>query len=278
MLAWRATRANQMVRQYPWLYARSGPLGWREIGQENRTLAVVSCCQRSILAAQIERTNMNKLSLGAFALAFGACCRPGDGAGHRRRGGGSDDRRPGDLRPPDARRRRTGGRRHQCRRRRARHESSGSKIGDDACDPKQARSVAEKLSGMGVAVVGRPLLLLVLDPGLGRLSRRQRAADHAGLDQSAVHRSRHVEHVPHLRPRRPAGRLCRRLSGEEFQGQEHRHHQRQDHLRQRPRRRGEEGAQRRGREREAQRVLQSGRQGLHRARLQAQAQQYRYRL
>src|SRR5271154_2892916 len=25
-------------------------------------------------------------------------------------------------------------------------------IGDDACDPKQARSVAEKLSGMGVAV------------------------------------------------------------------------------------------------------------------------------
>jgi hypothetical protein len=36
MLAWRATRANQMVRQYPWLYARSGPLSWREIGQENR--------------------------------------------------------------------------------------------------------------------------------------------------------------------------------------------------------------------------------------------------
>jgi hypothetical protein len=36
MLAWRATRANQMVQQYPWLYARSGPLGWREIGQENR--------------------------------------------------------------------------------------------------------------------------------------------------------------------------------------------------------------------------------------------------
>jgi len=24
-----------MVRQYPWLYARAGPLGWREIGQEN---------------------------------------------------------------------------------------------------------------------------------------------------------------------------------------------------------------------------------------------------
>ena len=35
MLAWRATRANQMVRQYPWLYARFGPLSWREIRQEN---------------------------------------------------------------------------------------------------------------------------------------------------------------------------------------------------------------------------------------------------
>ncbi len=35
LLAWQATRATQMVRQYPWLYARAGPLGWREIGQEN---------------------------------------------------------------------------------------------------------------------------------------------------------------------------------------------------------------------------------------------------
>jgi hypothetical protein len=34
MLAWRAMRAKQMVRQYPWLYAPAGPLGWREIGHE----------------------------------------------------------------------------------------------------------------------------------------------------------------------------------------------------------------------------------------------------
>jgi hypothetical protein len=34
LTAWRVTRARQMVRQYPWLYARAGPLGWREIGQE----------------------------------------------------------------------------------------------------------------------------------------------------------------------------------------------------------------------------------------------------
>ena len=85
-------------------------------------------------------------------------------------------------------------------------------IGDDACDPKQARSVAEKLSEHAGRGRRRALLLVVLDPGLGRLSRRQRSADHAGLDQSAVHRSRHVEHVPRLRPRRPAGRLRRGLS------------------------------------------------------------------
>jgi hypothetical protein len=34
LLSWRTTRAGLMVRQYPWLYARSGPLTWREIGQE----------------------------------------------------------------------------------------------------------------------------------------------------------------------------------------------------------------------------------------------------
>jgi hypothetical protein len=34
LIAWRTTWAAQMVRQYPWLYARLGPLNWREIGQE----------------------------------------------------------------------------------------------------------------------------------------------------------------------------------------------------------------------------------------------------
>jgi hypothetical protein len=36
LIAWRTTRAAQMVRQYPWLYARAGALSWREIAQENR--------------------------------------------------------------------------------------------------------------------------------------------------------------------------------------------------------------------------------------------------
>lgn len=39
LIAWRATRAAQMVRQYPWLYSRAGPLNWREITQENRNRA-----------------------------------------------------------------------------------------------------------------------------------------------------------------------------------------------------------------------------------------------
>jgi hypothetical protein len=36
LVAWRVTRATQMVRQYPWLYTRAGPLGWRKLEQEKR--------------------------------------------------------------------------------------------------------------------------------------------------------------------------------------------------------------------------------------------------
>jgi len=35
LTAWRITRTGQMVRQYPWLYARTGLLSWREIRQKN---------------------------------------------------------------------------------------------------------------------------------------------------------------------------------------------------------------------------------------------------
>ena len=37
LIAWRVTRVTQMVRQYPWLYTRAGPLAWREVEQEKRT-------------------------------------------------------------------------------------------------------------------------------------------------------------------------------------------------------------------------------------------------
>jgi hypothetical protein len=36
LVSWRTTRASLMVRQYPWLYVRTGPLTWREIGQETQ--------------------------------------------------------------------------------------------------------------------------------------------------------------------------------------------------------------------------------------------------
>ena len=194
--------------------------------------------------------------------------------GCRRR---SDDRRPGHVRPADEGRRRAGRGRHQRRRR-----CAGKKA--QARDRRRCLRSQTGALDRGEAIRHgrcgrrRALLFLVLDPGLGRLSQLRHSANHAGIDQSAVHRTRHVEHVPDLRTRRPAGWLCRRLSGEALQGQEHRYHQRQDHVRQRPRRRGEEGAQRRRRQREAERIVQPGRQGLHRARFQAQAQQHRYRL
>jgi hypothetical protein len=35
LLAFRATRANQMVRQYSWLYERTGPFGWRKKAAQN---------------------------------------------------------------------------------------------------------------------------------------------------------------------------------------------------------------------------------------------------
>ena len=32
LLAYRLTQARKMVGQYPWIYERAGPLGWREKG------------------------------------------------------------------------------------------------------------------------------------------------------------------------------------------------------------------------------------------------------
>lgn len=32
LMAWRLTLARRMVEQYPWLYERQGPFGWREKG------------------------------------------------------------------------------------------------------------------------------------------------------------------------------------------------------------------------------------------------------
>ena len=91
-------------------------------------------------------------------------------------------------------------------------------VDDDACDPKQARSVAEKFAQREDPVRRRPLLLVVVDPGLRRLCRRQRAADHAGLDQSAVHRAQALERGARLRPRRPAGPVAGDYIAKNYKG------------------------------------------------------------
>ena len=139
---------------------------------------------------------------------------------------------------------------------------SSSSVGDDVSDPKQGVSVANKFVGRRRQVRRRPLQLRRLHPGLGSLCRERHPRDHAGRDQPEVHRARPVEHVPHLRPRRPAGRGRRQVSRRQLQGQEGRRRPRQDPLRPGPRRRDQEGDERRRREGSPLRRRQRRREGL----------------
>ena len=84
-------------------------------------------------------------------------------------------------------------------------------VGDDVSDPKQGVSVANKFAGDGVKfVVGHfnsgvtiPASEVYQENGILEIT----PVGH----QPEGHRARHVEHLPHLRPRRPAGRGRRRL-------------------------------------------------------------------
>ena len=187
---------------------------------------------------------MKKMWLAGVALGASlGLGRHGVRPGHQRRRRRSDDRA---RRPRSARQLKNGaeagGRRHQRRGRRARQEAQARgrrrRLRSEA-GARGRREVRQRQA----AVRGRALLLVVVDPGVGGLCRRRRAADHAGFDQSDLHRAQALEHVPRLRPRRPAGRGRRRLRRQDLQGQEHRHPSRQVDLRQRPGRRDEEGAQ-----------------------------------
>ena len=116
----------------------------------------------------------------------------------------------------------------------------------------------------------RPLQFRRHHPGLRGLSGERHPDDHARRHQSARHRAQHVEHLPHLRPGRPAGRGRGRLHSQELQGQEDRHRPRQDHLRPGSRRR-DQGDDQQGRpEGSALRGRQQGRQGLLRAGVQGE--------
>ena len=117
----------------------------------------------------------------------------------------------------------------------------------------------------------RPLQLRRHHPVVRSLSGKRHPGDHAGLHQPEGHRTQHVEHLPHLRPRRSAGRGRRRLYPQALQGQEDRRRPRQDDLRQGPRRRNQEGDQQRRHEGSALRRHQHRREGLFGAGLQDQA-------
>ncbi len=183
------------------------------------------------------------------------------GAGHHCRRGGPDDGRRIRLRPADEEWCRTGGGRSQRRRRRARQEAGAA--GRRRCLRSQAGTLGRReVREFQGSVRRRPLLFVIVDPGLRGLCRRQRAADYAGLDQPALHRAQALERGARLRPRRPAGPGRRRVHPEELQGQERRHPQRQDHLRQGSGRRDQEGAEQGRLHREDVRILQQGRQGF----------------
>ena len=170
----------------------------------------------------LEENGMKKMWLAGLALGASlALGRRGVRAGHHRRRRRPDDRRRGVVR-----RQMKNGAEQAVADINAAGGVLGKKlkleVGDDACDPKQARSVGREVRRHEAAVRRRALLLVVVDPGVGGLCRGRRAADHAGLDQPDVHRAQPLEHVPRLRPRRPAGRGRRRLHRQELQGQERR--------------------------------------------------------
>ena len=113
-------------------------------------------------------------------------------------------------------------------------------IGDDASRPEAGRVGGQQVRRRRREVRRRPLQLRRLDPRLRSLQRERHPADHAGLHEPDVHRTQAVEHVPHLRARRPAGRGGRQAHRREAEGQEGRGDPRQDALRQGPRRRNQE--------------------------------------
>ena len=150
--------------------------------------------------------------------------------------------------------------------------------GDDVSDPKQGVSVANKFVRRRRQVRGRPLQLRRHHAGLRSLSGKRHPDDHPLGHQPEDHRAQAVEHVPHLRPRRSAGRGRVGLDRQEHQGQEGRDRPRQDDLRSGPRRRDQEGDEQGRREGSPLRGRQPRREGLLGARLQDQGGRRRPRL
>ena len=83
---------------------------------------------------------------------------------------------------------------------------------DDACDGGQAIAAAQKLVAEKTTFVVRHLCSGASIPAAKVYEEAGNHPDHAGLDQSAADRGGPRQCLPHLRPRRPAGRHRRRLS------------------------------------------------------------------
>ncbi len=175
------------------------------------------------------------------------------------------------LRPPDEERRRDG---------RADINTAGGVNGkklalsveDDACDPKQARSGRREDREREDAVRRRALLLVVVDPRLGSLCRRQPCSRSPPLHQSEVHRQRPVERGAGVRRPRDdqQGLVAAQYIAKNFKGKNIAILNDKPPTARvwptRPRRRST-----RRYHREDVRVLQQGRQGLQRDRLAPEA-------
>ena len=214
-------------------------------------------------------------------LALGASIGHADcglRARHYRRRRRPDDGRRSHVRPPDEERRRQAV---------ADINAAGGvlgkklklEVGDDACDPKQARSVGREIrrhegAGSSPDIIcsssSIPASEAYAEGGVLQIT--PASTNPPSPSASCGTRSASAA-VTTSRARSPAQYIAKN-----FQGQERRDHQRQDHLRQRPRRRDQEGAEQGGHEGQDVRVLQQGRQGLHRPRLHAQARQHRSRV
>ena len=114
--------------------------------------------------------------------------------------------------------------------------------GDDVSDPKQGVSVANKFAGDGVKFVVGHFNSGVTMPASEVYQENGILRSRPSATNPKITERKLWNIVPHLRPRRPAGRGRRRLHPEELQGQEDRDRPRQDHLRSGPRRRDQEGA------------------------------------
>ena len=187
---------------------------------------------------------MKKLLLGGIALGAGPRL-------FRRRQCPDQDRRRRPAHRPERglrctaeERRRAGGRRHQRGRRRARPEDRRSFSATTS--PIRSRASRSPTSSSATASSRRrPLQLRRHHAGLGSLRRERHARDHPGPTNPKITERGLWNTFRTCGRDDQQGGVAAAYIAQELQGQEDRRRPRQDHLRPGPRRRDQEGAQRR---------------------------------